>query len=139
MRKRTAAALYWLPVAIWMGVIFFFSTLPEAMTPGRYILPDKVCHAGEYFILALFILIALSRTGTAGLTASFWIVLLWVTVYGLSDEIHQLYVPTRHFDLMDLAADAGGALVLFLLLWALPRCGGWGVTLHRWLTGGARQ
>jgi hypothetical protein len=34
-----------------MGVIYFLSTLPESATPGRDILPDKVCHGAEIYRL----------------------------------------------------------------------------------------
>ena len=122
-----------------MGVIFFLSTLPEAATPGRDILPDKVCHAGEYFILAFLILFALQRTTRVRFSTSFWITLVWVAVYGLSDEIHQLYVPTRQFDIGDIAADICGVVVLFLLLWVLQRSGERGAEIYRLLAGKERQ
>ena len=139
MRKFAASFPYWAPTVLWMGVIFFLSTLPEAATPGRDILPDKVCHAGEYFILAFLILFALQRTTRVRFSTSFWIALVWVAVYGLSDEIHQLYVPTRQFDIGDIAADICGVVVLFLLLWVLQRSGERGAEIYRLLAGKERQ
>jgi VanZ family protein len=42
--------------------------------------------------------------------------------YGLGDEVHQLFVPGRLFDLADLAADAaGGALGSGAYLWLARR------------------
>src|SRR4030042_3856987 len=107
--KRVVLILHWIPVIFWMGVIFFLSTLPESMTRGRYILSDKVCHAGEYFILSFFLLVALLRTTNLEVTSCLWIVFAWVAVYGLSDEIHQLYVPTRQCEIRDLISDVSGA------------------------------
>ncbi len=139
MRKFVASFPYWVPTVLWMGVIFFLSTLPESATPGRGILPDKVCHAGEYFILAFLILFALQRTTQARFSASFWITLAWGAVYGLSDEIHQLYVPTRQFEVGDLIADVCGVMVLFFILWVLQRSGERGAEIYRQLAGKERQ
>ena len=135
MRKFVASFPYWVPAVLWMGVVFFLSTLPESATPGRGILPDKVCHAGEYFILALLVLVALQRTTRAGFLTSFWITFAWVAAYGLSDEIHQLYVPTRQFDVGDIVADVCGAVVLFFILWLLQKSGEWGTKIYRVLAG----
>jgi len=41
--------------------------------------------------------------------ASAWAVVFSI-LYGLSDEVHQLYVPGRTFQLTDLAIDFTGAL-----------------------------
>jgi len=139
MRKLVASFPYWVPTVLWMGVIFFLSTLPESVTPGRDILPDKVCHAGEYFILAFLILFALQRTTRVRFSTSFWITLAWGVAYGLSDEMHQLYVPTRQFDVTDIAADACGVVVLFFILWVLQRSGERGVKIYRLLAGKERQ
>ncbi len=139
MGKRITLILCWIPTAGWMGVIFFLSTLPESATPGRGILPDKVCHAGEYFILAFFILFALQRTTWVRFSSSFWITLAWSAVYGLSDEIHQLYVPTRQFEAGDLVADVCGVMVLFFILWVLQRSGERGAEIYRLLAGKERQ
>ena len=135
MRKFVASFPYWVPTVLWMGVIFFLSTLPESATPGRGILSDKVCHAGEYFILAFLILFALQRTTRASFFTSFWITLVWGIVYGLSDEIHQLYVPTRQFSVGDMAADACGVMVLFLILWVLQKSGERGAAIYRLFAG----
>ena len=122
-----------------MGVIFYFSTLPESATPLRYIVSDKVSHAGEYFIFAFFIFFALQKTTRVRFFTCFWITLAWVAVYGLSDEIHQLYVPTRQFDVLDLLADVSGVVVLFFILWVLQKSGERGVKIYRMLASKERQ
>ena len=139
MGKRIALILYWIPAAAWMGVIFYFSTLPESATPFRYILSDKVTHAGEYFIFAFLIFFALQKTTQVRFSTSFWITLAWIAAYGLSDEIHQLYVPTRQFDVADLAADVSGMVVLFSILWVLQKSGERGAQIYRLLGGKERQ
>jgi len=138
MRRFVAYFPYWVPTILWIGIIFFLSSLPDAATPGRFILPDKVLHAAEYFILAFLILFALQRTTALKFSTCFWIVLAAGTAYGLSDEFHQLYVPTRHFDLKDLLADVCGILVLFGILWVLQRSGKRGAEIYRLLAGKER-
>jgi len=135
MRKLAAYFPYWVPVVLWLGVIFFLSSLPDAATPGRFLLPDKILHAAEYFILAFLILFALQRTTELKFSTCFWIVLAAGAAYGLSDEFHQLYVPTRNFDLRDLAADLCGILVLFVILWIMQKSGKRGAELYRLLAG----
>jgi len=135
MRKLIFSLPYWVPAVLWMGVIFFLSSLPEEATPGRFIVSDKIAHASEYFILAFLILFALQRTTRLGFFTSFWVTLAWGALYAVSDEFHQLFVPTRHFDLRDLAADAGGVLLLFLILWMLQKSGQRGLQIYRLLAG----
>lgn len=135
MRRFTAYFPYWVPTLLWLGVTFFLSSLPDSITPGRFLLSDKICHAAEYFILAFLMLFALQRTTALKFSTCFWIVLAAGAVYGLSDEIHQLYVPTRNFDLRDLAADVCGILVLFAILWVLQKSGKRGAEIYRLLAG----
>ncbi|MFC1971004.1 VanZ family protein [Chloroflexota bacterium] len=135
MRKFVAFFPYWVPAILWMGVIFFLSTLSEAETPGRFIVSDKIAHAAEYFILAFLIFFALQRTTRVGFLTSFGITLVWGALYGFSDEFHQLYVPTRQYDLRDLAADVGGVVLLFLILWVLQRWGKHGAEIYRLFAG----
>ena len=40
------------------------------------------------------------------------------TIYGVTDEVHQMFVPLRTADLADLAADALGAAAAVLVLYA---------------------
>ena len=135
MRKFVASFPYWVPTVLWMGIIFFLSSLPESTTPGRDIFPDKLCHGAEYFILAFLILFALQRTTKLTFSTSFWITLAWGALYGLSDEIHQLYTTTRHCDIADIAADICGVAALFLILWLLQKSGKRGAEMYRLLAG----
>lgn len=110
---------------IWMGLIFFLSHKPSDDLPKDFpnwidqVLAifqpheDKVVHMGVYFFLGVFSYPSYIRHAftTAGICF----------IYGLLDEIHQLYVPGRHFDLWDWAADCVGlciAYVFFHLLLA---------------------
>ncbi|NOQ17566.1 MAG: VanZ family protein [Methyloprofundus sp.] len=73
---------------------------------------DKLFHAGAYFILAAFALRAL-RHFTTSLSTLILLSLAFSSLYGLSDEWHQSFVPNRMSDVADWLADTVGA-VLFL-------------------------
>ena len=135
IKKLIQVSPYWVPTVLWMGVIYYLSSLPDNITPGRDILPDKICHAAEYFILAYLMLFALQRTTSLKFSSSFLIVLIFGALYALSDEIHQLYVATRHCDYGDFVADICGIVVLFFLLWLLRKSGNWGNTAFNLLAG----
>ena len=92
-----------------MAMIFVlssFSTLPSP--PGG--LSDYHAHFAAYAGLGVVTTRALGK----GLRDIAWRVVAGAivisTVYGLSDECHQLFVPGRTFDLLDLAADAVGSM-----------------------------
>jgi VanZ family protein len=111
----------WLPVILWAGVIFWFSSfsnpyqsLLSANIPT--ILPDEligqISHIFIYMVLAFLLARALGhQPGTSTIFPSWGMAVL----YAFSDETHQLFVPGRTFQLADLALDALGALVGVLL------------------------
>jgi VanZ family protein len=73
---------------------------------------DKVVHAVLYALLAF-----LAARAFATLPALksprvlVWAAAGFAILYGLSDEVHQAFVPGRSADIWDLAADAAGAVV----------------------------
>ena len=91
-----------------MAMIFVlssFSTLPSP--PGG--LSDYHAHFIAYLGLAVVTARALGK-GLRGVGRRAAIGAIVIsTLYGLSDECHQLFVPGRTFDLLDLAADAVGS------------------------------
>lgn len=108
---------YWLPVAIYAGIIFHFSSLSNPLPPGipSFNYMDLLLHSIEYLILSVLLLRAL-RHSSVKRPYVYSIVLS--ALYGVSDEIHQLFVIGRVFSGYDLIADAlGASLVLFFLLY----------------------
>ncbi|MCE5200141.1 MAG: VanZ family protein [Armatimonadota bacterium] len=107
---------HWGPAVLWMGFIFFLSsqsTLPEIPGVGSIDWGDKIEHAITYAILGVLIWRALGKRSKRRLVV---LTILMGTVYGLSDEVHQLFVPGRSFDLLDLTADALGSAVSAIIL-----------------------
>jgi VanZ family protein len=99
----------WGPVVLQMALIFAASSTsdPDPL-PGRFL--DKVAHLAVYAILGGLIARALSGGRFAAAT---WrhaaVAVVLSTLYGISDEWHQRFVPGRTPDAMDVVADAVGA------------------------------
>jgi len=109
----------WLPVLIWMTVIFLFSSQPYsgAVTErffGTYNVPvRKIGHAAEYAILYLLSRRAFALSGQwwHGKASLFGLIL--ACLYALTDEWHQSFVPGRSAALSDAGIDSIGALCAF--------------------------
>lgn len=110
----------WAPVLVYMAGIFFASGLPNPPMPSD--VPDISLHEAAYFGLTLLLIRALSRGTWSGVTLTTltgaWAI---AVLYGLSDEFHQSFVPNRHAELRDLAADAIGAFAATIV------AGAWGI------------
>jgi VanZ family protein len=94
----------WLPVFVWAGVIFAFSSVPSLNSGlgGWDLVLRKLAHMTEYAILAVLLVRAIgSHTWAFGLAVS----------YAATDEVHQLFVRGRHGSPLDVAIDAVGALI----------------------------
>ena len=88
---------------------------------------DKIVHAVLYAGLASVVSVGMRRSGIPKTAVvQFWVPILFATLYGMSDELHQRFVPHRTCDIWDAAADAFGAFVVQLFL---CRCV-WGLRLR---------
>ena len=98
------------PVAVWAGVIFAASSRSDTGGLGR--LPDWLTHGFAYATLSLL----LCRAMAGGLGAPLsWraaaLSLALATLYGVSDEWHQSFVPGRDASAADVGKDLIGASV----------------------------
>jgi VanZ family protein len=111
-------AARWLPVLVWAGVIFAFSSIP-ALNSGLgtwdYVL-RKGAHMTEYAILAGLLIRA---------TGSFAWAFGIAVAYAATDEFHQTFVRGRHGSPIDVGIDAVGALIGIAV---------WRSKLRRWST-----
>ncbi|HEY1663459.1 MAG TPA: VanZ family protein [Verrucomicrobiae bacterium] len=141
-----AFLIYWLPVLIWMSMIFtasgdshsyqhssrFFEPLlhwlfPRMSQPWVETIHEcfrKCCHLAEYSIFSLLLWRAFSRP-PGDWRAWSWpkvrFVLLIICVYAASDEFHQVFVPTRTARVTDVMIDTTGGSLGLLALWLLQR------------------
>jgi VanZ family protein len=136
---------YWLPVFVWMALIFGASTdLGSTQHTSRIIRPllqflwpnvsDKTVHDVQ---------VAIRKTGHlsgyAALAALTWrafqkgfFVAGWswrsarlaevvAALYAATDEFHQSFVPTREASIWDVLIDATGAAIGLTLIWCIGR------------------
>ena len=113
LRRRSLLYL-WLPLAAWMGLIFYLSAQPDLPHPDTGWLGLALsigAHAFVFGVLAILWARVLGERRHA-LPVAFLLTML----YALSDEFHQAFVPGRYPDPWDLLSDALGA-VLALACW----------------------
>jgi VanZ family protein len=99
----------WLPVLVWAGVIFAFSSIPSlnsGLGTWDFVL-RKGAHMTEYAILAVLLVRA---------TGSYRSAFVLAVAYAGSDEFHQTFVRGRHGSPVDVGIDAVGALIGLSLL-----------------------
>lgn len=110
--------LLWLPPIALMGLIFHLSsmTLDELSEQGLALqLWDKTQHFLAYLVLSFLLAQALTgRLNTPPSWSAAALAFALAAMFGISDEIHQYFVPTRQMDLADWLADCVGASVVFL-------------------------
>ena len=114
-KKAKTALISWAPVFIWMAVIFGLSSIPGKDIPDIGIEGlDKIAHMVEYGILGFLLIRAFlkSRNDPAGsninLAGMIILSIIIASVYGITDEWHQGFVPGRTPDFLDLLADFAG-------------------------------
>ncbi len=109
--------MYLLPVLIWMGVLFYLSSLSQPQgkiisAPSPHMPPVEIMyHFGVYLVLSILLrraLMAYSVRYATGFAMGI------AVLYGISDEIHQLYVPFRACELKDILIDSAGSFVMCL-------------------------
>jgi VanZ family protein len=124
----------WLPVLLWAALIFLVSAdqnpylfLPTTMrqpvqVAGITLSVDELFgipgHLSEYAILGVLTTRALIWQHKPN-QKLFAIAIALCAAYALSDEIHQLFVPGRAFQIQDLVIDSAGILIGITLYWAI--------------------
>jgi VanZ family protein len=111
--RRKRILFYLFPLAGYAGLIFALSSfsldIKELEPVFKY---DKLLHLAEYYVLG-FLLVRAFATSHAPFLARRPVLAACVvgTLYGLSDEFHQYFVPGRSADVMDFLFDAAGVIL----------------------------
>ncbi len=104
--------VYWFPVIMYMSLIFFMSAQSSfPIKPPLIPHIDKICHWIEFAGLGFLLVRAFANTQHPKVRQNALLLALIITIlFGMSDEIHQLFVPCRQADMFDLIADTFGAV-----------------------------
>ena len=125
MREKNKTRLfYWIPVMGYCLLIFVQSSYPSAPRPEDLPHTDKLLHFLAYAILGVLFFRAFGNTlqGKADSRLLMILSIIGASLYGISDEIHQHYVPSRHADMADILADTiGGIYGVFFYHLFLPK------------------
>lgn len=89
------------PVRLWMGANI-----------------RRVAHTVEFFFVGLFASATVACLGECLPCARFRYILalLFCAVCSVGDQVHKIFVPGRHFDIIDLGFDAAGYVTAMLLV-----------------------
>ncbi len=142
----------WIAPGLWMALIFFASSgAGSAQNTSRIIGPllrwifgavtdetvwtiqfyiRKTGHAVGYAILAILCWRALVPpprwTAAVWRSRSAWLAWGIASVYAVTDEVHQSFIPSRQGSVMDVVLDSFGAAMGLLVVWAICRWRGVG-------------
>ncbi|HEX7402152.1 MAG TPA: VanZ family protein [candidate division Zixibacteria bacterium] len=103
-------------------LIFIVSAIPQIPPPLGFKWGDKVAHLLEYGIFSFLLFLAFYTSGKEFLKRHvFFLSVLIGMVYGLTDEIHQKFVPGRDCNIYDFLADCLGIIAVQVVLWMYLR------------------
>ena len=109
-----------LPALVWLGLMITLSSLPlRGLGLEGW---DKVAHLGEYLVLSVLVVAGLHAGGTGRLFLRTLVAVPIMALVAAADELHQMWVPGRSADVLDLTADVAGivlgaGLVLAFVWW----------------------
>jgi len=115
---------YWLPLIFYCLAIYIQSDFPSPEHLPSFEFSDKVLH---FFAYALMGVLFYRAYQTLQIKDNLGMLILLSVVsaslYGISDEIHQYYVPFRNADILDVMADIFGAVcgVYLYHLWMFSK------------------
>jgi VanZ family protein len=97
-------------------LLWFFPNLSESRLAALHFLMRKAGHFTEYAVLA-FLARRAFITSSRLFLQRYWfqLGLLLVVIYGLLDEFHQSFVPSRTASIYDSAIDVAGGFTVLLV------------------------
>lgn len=136
MKKYDIFLFYRLPVFIYCAAIFIQSSYPSAVHAPEIPHIDKLVHFLGYGLLGILFFRAFRISRLGKTPDSLMLMSIAASaLYGISDEIHQYYVPSRSADIIDVLADTLGSIygVFFyelIILRYYKKLSGWSALLR---------
>jgi VanZ family protein len=103
---------FWFPVILYSVIIFCVSSVPNVKTPLSQVQFDKFLHILVYMPFGFLFARAICNTTRVipgGMLLG--VVFLASSLYGFSDEVHQLFVSGRDASMVDVFSDTLGGVV----------------------------
>jgi len=108
--KLKRFALYWLPLILYCLFIYIQSDHPSPEQIPIFPYVDKVLHATAYGIMGILFYRAYQTLRLKdNIKMLMFLSVVSASLYGISDEIHQSFVPFRQAEVADVIADTIGA------------------------------
>ena len=102
---------FWLPIFLYCFLIFLQSSYPSYKSIPKLPHIDKLLHFIAYAFLGVLFLRAFKRAGFISNIKLIMIVsAIAACLFGISDEIHQSFVPYREAEIVDVLADVAGSI-----------------------------
>ena len=102
-------------LVLYCSFIFWLSSKPTLPAPMLFTHQDKIFHMGAYFIMGILAWRFFNDLFAKPIIV-FLVSLCFSSIYGISDEWHQSYVPGREADILDWLADTLGAITALVAI-----------------------
>ena len=118
---------YWFPLIAYCIFIYVQSDYPSPDSLPAFEFSDKLYHFAAFILMGVLFYRAFQTLPLKdNLQLLVLLSMISASLYGISDEIHQSFVPYRHGSISDVIADILGAV-----------CGVY--LYHRWVMGRLRK
>ena len=109
--KLKRFVLYWLPLILYCLLIYIQSANPSPKQIPSFPLVDKALHFFAYGIMGILFYRAYQTLRIKNNIQMLMLLsVVSASLYGISDEIHQSFVPFREAEVADVVADILGAI-----------------------------
>ena len=109
--------LIYITLIIYVSIIIFLSVLPDRWL-GKLTNIDKLFHFAAYGLLSFILFFALVFQNKIDLFKKYpsTFTLIFTTLFGILNELFQIFVPSRSANPLDILANFLGSIIMVVLL-----------------------